>query len=63
MIDILSKTFVWMTVGLTFASFVLGGLTWWVPTFLKYANMSKNLDDDMYDVVQYNYKCLLRNFV
>ena len=43
-----SRTFVWMTAGLTFASFVLGGLTWWMPTYVKYAYLSNNQPDDQY---------------
>lgn len=34
----------WITVGFTFASFVLGGLSWWVPTYVEYAIQSKNLE-------------------
>ena len=32
----------WITFGFTFASFVLGGLSWWVPTFVEYAKYSNN---------------------
>lgn len=28
--------------GFTFASFVLGGLSWWVPIYVEYAIYSKN---------------------
>lgn len=37
-----NKTFVWVTIGFTFATFVLGGLSWWVPTYVNYAIYSKN---------------------
>ena len=37
-----NKTFIWMTFGFTFASFVLGGLSWWVPTYVEYAIYSRN---------------------
>lgn len=32
----------WITFGFTFASFVLGGLTWWVPAYVQYAIYSNN---------------------
>ncbi len=32
----------WITLGFTFASFVLGGLSWWVPVYVQYAIYSKN---------------------
>ena len=35
-----NRTFVWITLGFTFASFVLGGLSWWVPTYVEYAILS-----------------------
>ena len=38
-----SKTFIWITMGFTFASFVLGGLSWWVPIYVEYAIYSNNL--------------------
>lgn len=38
----LSKTFMWITFGFTFASFVLGGLSWWVPAYVQYAIYSNN---------------------
>jgi MFS family permease len=37
-----NKTFMWITLGFTFASFVLGGVSWWVPTYVQYAIKSKN---------------------
>lgn len=37
-----NKTFIWMTMGFTFASFVLGGLSWWVPIYVEYAILSNN---------------------
>lgn len=37
-----NKSFIWVTMGFTFASFVLGGLSWWVPTYVEYAIYSKN---------------------
>lgn len=37
-----NKTFVWTTLGFTFASFVLGGLSWWVPLYVEYAIYSNN---------------------
>ncbi|CAF0772980.1 unnamed protein product [Brachionus calyciflorus] len=37
-----NKTFMWTTMGFTFASFVLGGLSWWVPIYVEYAIYSKN---------------------
>lgn len=37
-----NKTFIWITLGFTFASFVLGGLSWWVPTFVQYGIYSNN---------------------
>jgi len=36
-----NKTFMWVTAGFTFASFVLGGLSWWVPLYVEYAIRSK----------------------
>lgn len=36
-----NKTFVWVTIGFTFASFVLGGLSWWVPIYVETAILSK----------------------
>lgn len=27
----------WVTAGFTFSSFVLGGLSWWVPLYVQYA--------------------------
>lgn len=44
----LSKTFIWITWGFTFASFVLGGLSWWVPTFVQYGIQSNNEVPDQY---------------
>jgi len=32
----------WITAGFTFASFVLGGLSWWMPSFVEYAVYSVN---------------------
>lgn len=37
-----NKTFMWITIGFTFASFVLGGLSWWVPTYVAFAIQSNN---------------------
>jgi len=37
-----NKTFMLITIGFTFASFVLGGLSWWVPTYVEYAIFSKH---------------------
>jgi MFS family permease len=37
-----NKTFVWTTLGFTFASFVLGGLSWWVPLYVEYSIYSNN---------------------
>lgn len=37
-----NKTFMWTTMGFTFASFVLGGLSWWVPLYVEYAIYSSN---------------------
>jgi hypothetical protein len=37
-----SRTFIWVTLGFTFATFVLGGLSWWVPLYVTYAIQSKN---------------------
>jgi MFS transporter, Spinster family, sphingosine-1-phosphate transporter len=38
-----NKTFMWTTAGFTFASFVLGGLSWWVPLYVEYAFLSNNI--------------------
>jgi hypothetical protein len=35
--NFISKSFMWITMGFTFGTFVLGGLSWWVPTFIDYA--------------------------
>jgi MFS transporter, Spinster family, sphingosine-1-phosphate transporter len=32
-----SKSFMWTTMGFTFGSFVMGGVSWWVPTYIEYA--------------------------
>jgi MFS transporter, Spinster family, sphingosine-1-phosphate transporter len=37
-----NRSFMWTTMGFTFASFVLGGLSWWVPTYVEYAIYSNN---------------------
>jgi hypothetical protein len=37
-----NRTFMWVTAGFTFSSFVLGGLSWWVPLYVQYAIFSKN---------------------
>jgi len=37
-----SKTFIYVTGGFTFASFVLGGLSWWLPLYVEYAIYSKD---------------------
>lgn len=37
-----NRTFIWITLGFTFATFVLGGLSWWVPLYVTYAIQSKN---------------------
>jgi hypothetical protein len=35
-----SKSFMWVTFGFTFGAFVMGGLSFWVPTFVEYARKS-----------------------
>ena len=38
----------WITIGFTFATFVLGGLSWWVPTFIEYSIYANNQKPDQY---------------
>ena len=44
----------WITAGFTFASFVLGGLSWWMPSFVEYA---------VYSVNQQPHEYVLKKFI
>ena len=51
----ISKTFMWVTAGFTFASFVLGGLSWWVPLYVEYAIRSKEQTPEQIPLVLYKF--------
>lgn len=46
-----NRSFIWTTLGFTFASFVLGGLSWWVPTYVEYAIYSNNKEPNQIPLI------------
>jgi MFS transporter, Spinster family, sphingosine-1-phosphate transporter len=52
-----NRSFVWTTLGFTFATFLFGGISYWYPSFVKFAIKSKDPSNNGEEYVLFMFCC------